>query len=151
MSLRFRYVQVATGHPIVPLRGRTVRPRTLVTVSVVGPLNTDAILSVLDTAADDTVFPEVVAKRTGVDLHNAPAGQSKGVGSGPLPVRYAEVSLRLTDGKEFREWPAWVGFTPVRLVNPLLGFAGVLQFFNATFFGDIEVVELSINSLYPGT
>jgi hypothetical protein len=44
-----------------------------------------------------------------------------------------------------------VGFTPVRLNRALLGFAGCLQFFTATFHGDREEVELTVNSLYPGT
>jgi hypothetical protein len=67
------------------------------------------------------------------------------------PVRYAQVSLRVTDGRERREWAAWAGFTPAKLLSPLLGFAGFLQFFTATFHGDREQVELTVNSLYPGT
>jgi hypothetical protein len=67
------------------------------------------------------------------------------------PVRYATVTLRLTDGIERREWTAWVGFTRAPLRRPLLGFAGFLQFFTATFHGDREEVELAVNSLYRGT
>jgi hypothetical protein len=67
------------------------------------------------------------------------------------PVRYAQVFLRMTDGKEQREWPAWVGFTPAKIQSPLLGLAGFLQFFTATSSGDREEVELMVNSLYPGT
>ena len=52
---------------------------------------------------------------------------------------------------ERHEWPAWVGFTPAPLRRPLLGFAGCLQFFTATFSGDREQVELDANALYPGT
>ena len=59
--------------------------------------------------------------------------------------------MRLTDGKEFRRWPAWVGFTAARLKQPLLGFAGCLQFFGALFRGDREEVELEVNALYPGS
>jgi hypothetical protein len=33
----------------------------------------------------------------------------------------------------------------------LLGFAGFLQFFTATFRGDREEVELAVNVLYPGS
>lgn len=65
-------------------------------------------------------------------------------------MRYAPVTLRLTDGREFREWQATVGFTSVRLKHQLLGFAGCLQFFTSTFFGHLEEVELTINPLYPG-
>jgi hypothetical protein len=151
MSLRFRYTHVATGQFITPLGGRTVRPRPLVPVSLVGPQDTAGWRAVLDTGADDTLFPESVASRIGIDLRNAPLGQGRGIGLNPVPVRYAEVTLRLTDGKERREWKGWVGFTPARLQYPLLGFSGVLQFFTATFFGDQEVVELTANGLYPGT
>jgi hypothetical protein len=61
------------------------------------------------------------------------------------------VTLRLTDGIEFREWPARVGFTQIPLRRALLGFAGVLQFFYALFDGEMEQVELTINANYPGT
>jgi len=97
------------------------------------------------------VFPEHLATHVGIDLTNAVQGTSAGVGQTPVPVKYAQVILRLTDGVEFREWPAWVGFTPVLSKYALLGFAGCLQFFTATFHGDLEMVDLVVNSLYPGT
>jgi hypothetical protein len=34
---------------------------------------------------------------------------------------------------------------------PLLGFAGVLQYFSADFRAAQEEVELTVNSLYPGS
>jgi hypothetical protein len=36
-------------------------------------------------------------------------------------------------------------------ITDLYGFAGFLQFFTAKFEGDREEVELTVNSLYPGT
>ena len=68
-----------------------------------------------------------------------------------MDVRYAEVTLRLSDGQENREWHALVAFTSARLRRPIVGFAGFLQFFKAVFEGDREVVELTANSLYAGT
>ncbi len=53
--------------------------------------------------------------------------------------------------QEVRQWRAWVAFAPPPFSNPLLGFAGCLQFFTATFHGDREEVELTVNRLYPGT
>ena len=38
----------------------------------------------------------------------------------------------------------------MRLILPTLGFAGFLQFFTATFYGDLEEVERAVNRLYPG-
>ncbi len=104
----------------------------------------------LDTGSDDTVLPERLAGLIGVDLSNAPIGQSRTANMASVTVRYAQITLRMTDGVERREWPAWVGFTPA-IHRPLLGFAGFLQFFTAAFRGDREEVELTVNSLYPGT
>src|SRR5438105_12912522 len=67
------------------------------------------------------------------------------------PLRYAEVTFRIADGSEKREWRGWAGFTPARIHYNTLGFAGCLQFFTAAFHGDIEEAELTVNQLYPGT
>jgi hypothetical protein len=105
----------------------------------------------LDTGADDSVFPEWIAGRIGLDLSKAPTGIAGGVGGGSASVRYAQVALRLTDGSEFRQWTAWLGFTAAPMVQPILGFAGCLQFFHANFLGDQEAVELTVNTLYSGS
>jgi hypothetical protein len=150
MSMIFSYAQVRIRRPAHPLGGRMTRPRPLIQVAMLGPVNTHADLCMLDTGADDTVFPDSVAAVIGVDLTNAPTGEAAGVGLVSTPIRYAQVTLRLTDGREFCEWPALVGFTAAPLRRPLLGFAGCLQFFDATFRGAREEVELVTNSLYPG-
>jgi predicted aspartyl protease len=123
----------------------------LILVSLIGPHRTHPTEGLLDTGADDTVFPERLAASIGLDLTNAPIGQATTANLANAPLRYAQVHLRITDGKEQREWPAWVGFTPAKLQLPLLGFASFLQFFTATFHGDYERVELTVNNLYPGT
>lgn len=150
MAMRFPYRLRRSRRAVVSLGGRWVRPRPMVTVAMIGPGGTFVEEAMLDTAADDTVFPIAAAVTAGLDLTNAPTGEASGVGAVPALVRYAAVELRLTDGKEFRRWPAWVGFTAARLKQPLLGFAGCLQFFGALFRGDREEVELEVNSLYPG-
>lgn len=151
MSLRYRYNHVQAQSPVVSLGGRFVRPRPLITVTLIGPTGSSAREALLDTGADDTVFGESVAAKIGVDLAGAPQGKGAGIGLGNTPLRYAEVGLRITNGQERREWKAWVGFTPARLHYPVLGFAGFLQFFDVQFLGGLEEVELAVNSLYPGT
>jgi hypothetical protein len=150
MSMLFHYQLTNLAQPAVPLGGRWVRPRPLVTVTLIGPGSSRASPALLDTGADDSVFPEYLAARVGIDLTTAPAGRASGLGAAPVPVRYAQINLRLTDGREFREWLGWVGFTSTPMLLPVLGFAGCLQFFSALFRGDREEVELEINSLYPG-
>jgi hypothetical protein len=151
MSLRFLYLQVPIGRPIVPLGGRQERPRPLISVTLVGPTGSTAQDALLDTGADDTIFPDSVATKIGIDLSKAPTGVGAGVGIAGLGVRYAEVTLRIADNKEQREWKAWVDFTSAPFRYPMLGHAGCLQYFTATFHGDREEVELTVNGLYPGT
>jgi hypothetical protein len=151
MSLLYRYHLLQANQPVVSLGGRWVRPCPIIPVSVIGPANTRALNALLDTGADDTVFTESLAVSLGVDLTGAPTGQARGADGSLIPLRYAQVTLRLASGSERREWPAWVGFTPAPLSRALLGFAGCLQFFDATFRGAREEVELTVNSLYPGT
>jgi hypothetical protein len=120
-------------------------------VGLSGPASTVPRTALLDTGADDTVFHKSLAALLGLDLSNAPSGSGTVPGLGSFPLRFADVTLRLTDGQEQREWPATIGFTPAKLVYPMLGFAGCLQFFRAVFDGDLEQVELTVNGLYPGT
>jgi hypothetical protein len=150
-TLRFPYKPFFIGHPLWPLAGRRDRPRPTLVASVIGPTGTAVEEGFLDTGADDTVFPEHVATKIGLDLTNAPIGTVSGVGAAFGVLSYAEVTLRITDGREFCEWPARVGFTPASLKRSLLGFAGFLQFFRACFDGEREEVELTTNGRYPGT
>jgi hypothetical protein len=151
MSLRFRYQNFRLANPIVPLDGRTVRPRPVFSVTLIGPRTSVAQDGLLDTGADDTVFPHHIARRIGIDLTKAPSGNVGGLRQGSVRVRYARVTLRIADNQERREWEAWVGFTRARIRFPTLGFAGFLQYFKATFRGDREEVELAVNGQYPGT
>ncbi len=151
MSLRFRYKSFRFSHPIVPLDGRTIRPRPVFSVTVIGPRGSMPQDALLDTGADDNVFPDRIAQLIGIDLTNAPSRRVGTLLSNSVLVRYARVTLRIADNQERREWEAWVGFTPAPIRFPTLGFAGFLQYFTATFHGDREEVELTVNSQYAGT
>jgi len=151
MSLRFPYLQVARGGPIVSLGGKVHRPRPVIGVTILGPAGAVPYDGLLDTGSDDVLFPEAVAAFIGIDLTNAPQGTMSAFGHRSIPVRYAEATLRIADNQERREWRAWVGFAPVVRRYALLGFAGFLQYFTATFHGDREEVELTVNGQYPGT
>lgn len=153
MSMKFPYQPIKLNKAAWTLRGRLERPQPLLTAALIGPL-TGALVpqqGLLDTGSDETVFPERLAALMGVDLTHALIGEASGVGGGTALLRYAEVVLRLSDGREHRQWTARVGFTSAPLKRPLFGFAGFLQFFSATFHGDREEVELTINRLYQGT
>lgn len=149
--MRFSYQKLPVSNPLVSLQGRKDRPRPIISVAIIGPQGTSVQDALLDTGADDTVFPERVAAKIGLDLTNAPTASGATAGQTILTLRYAQVTLRIADNQEQREWIAWVGFTPAKIRQPLLGYAGFLQYFTATFVGDREEVELSVDSLYSGT
>ena len=151
MSLRFPYKPFRVSSPLVSLAGKMARPRPVIPVSVLGPQATVVVNALLDTGSDDTVFPDWVAQRIGLDPANAPTGSGAGLGMVPQTLWYAQSTLRIACNREQREWQAWVGFTSAPLRQPLLGFAGFLQYFSATFFGDREEVELTVNPIYSGT
>jgi hypothetical protein len=150
VSLHFPYKRFRVNRPLVSLPGQTERPRPVITVALVGPLATATQDGLLDSGADDTLFPEALAAQIGIDLSAAPVGSGAGVGMQAVAVRYARVRLRIADLHEQREWEACVGFTQAPLHRPLLGYAGFLQFFTATFHGDRQEVELTVNGSYPG-
>jgi hypothetical protein len=120
-------------------------------VTVIGPSDSRYIHGLLDSGSDDTVFPETSAAKIGVDLTNAPTITAAGAGMVTCAIRLASVTLRLASNGERREWQAVVGFTSAPLRQPLLGHAGFLQFFTATFHGDLEEAELKVNASYAGT
>lgn len=151
MALVFPYQFFRGPGPVWALGGRPGRPRPVFPVTVIGPAGDWAGPALLDTGADDTVFREDVAAQIGLDLSATPTGGASGVGMVAAAIRYAEVRLQVTDGVEVREWPARVGFTAAPLKRALLGYAGFLQFFTATFDGERERVELAANGLYPGS
>ena len=151
MSMLFPYRMGRSPKPVITLGGQVQRPKAIIDVALLGPTKTILRQSLLDTGADDTVFSLSVANQAGIDLTGAPTMTCAGVGGLPYTVSYVQVPLRISDGKEFREWQAWVGFTSASMNRPLMGYAGFLQFFTATFYGDRKQVELAINADYPGT
>jgi hypothetical protein len=151
MSLRFRYKLFPTKGPVASLDGRLVRPRPIVLVTLIGPAGTTVELAQVDSGADDCVFPIEYAEEIGIDLTDAPEGEAAGLGQKPVALQYVRVTMRIANGGERCEWLASVAFTDLPMNRPLLGFAGFLQFFTATFHGDQEAVELEVNSLFPGT
>src|SRR3974390_3440184 len=148
--MRFAFEQIPVAYPVPSLSGRTSRPWPMLFMSVVTSTATVPFEARVDSGSDETILDELVAVAAGIDLSTAPTRTCFGIAQGACTVRFAQVKLRPTDGIEFREWPAWVGFV-AGLRCPVLGFGGFLQFFTTTLFGDDEAMELTNNRLYPGT
>ncbi|MBY0229057.1 MAG: retroviral-like aspartic protease family protein [Gemmataceae bacterium] len=149
MSMTFPYNRFNLAAPRYDGKGYRAKP--IFTVTLIGPSGSVPRDGLADSGADDTVFPDSDAALLGIDLTNAPTGTASGVGMAGATTRYAQVTLRITDGIERREWTAWVGFVSVPLRRPLLGQAGFLEFFNAKFKGRAERLVLMVNRSYVGS
>lgn len=105
--------------------------------------------ALVDSGADDTLFPLIIANRLGVPLlvdtkHGVLwRGQA-------APSRYGMVELELADasGNSLR-WPATIAFTTANITYPLLGVSGCLEFFDAKFLGKDRILELEPNADFP--
>jgi hypothetical protein len=149
--VRLPYMPIPAKKPVPSLGGALVRYRPVVAVRLTGPAGSKIRDGLLDSGADDTVFPEALAGELGIDLAHAEERLMSLAGR-PKPVRilYAAVGLRIADGVEAYEWTAVVGFVRGKLHYNLLGQAGCLQFFNADFRGEAREVILSANGSFSG-
>jgi hypothetical protein len=148
--MRFPYLPVATLHPVYPLGGAFLRHYPIVPAQISGPLAVRLKDCLVDSGADDTIFPLSVAEKVGVDLTGAAVGEARRVGGGSVPYRYAPVILRLSDGQETYQWKAIVGFLDAPMRWSLLGQTGFLQFFDVTLRGAHRDTVLLPNSSFTG-
>jgi hypothetical protein len=124
----------------------------VIPIEVTGPARKVPCQILVDTAADDVVFPFDLAVRLGVSLSAAPRGQAQGVGGQqPVTLHYAPVILQLQDQVEVRRWRAVVGFLRGPLRFPLLGIAGGLEHFRTTLDVGAREVELISQPSLPAT
>ncbi|HZY88184.1 MAG TPA: aspartyl protease family protein [Gemmataceae bacterium] len=146
----FPYLPVALPGPVYSLGGQTTRHYPVLPATVSTQAGVVLRDGLLDSGAADTIFPVAVAQKLGIDLRNAPTGQARQAGGGPLTYHFAAVTLRISDGQETCEWPAIVGFVAAPMRWALLGQTGFLQFFDVTLFGARRAVELTPNATFPG-
>jgi hypothetical protein len=115
-----------------------------------GPAQRTFTRALLDTGADETIFPANVVRALGLTPLPAPGQQVvwRGV---YYPMAYAEVWLVLSDGLETYSWRTIVGFSPAPIPYVILGQTSSLEFFDVTFLGERQYVELRPNGRFQGT
>jgi hypothetical protein len=152
--LQFPYQAEPLTGPAPPSlpAGATARWRPLVPVDIIGPTGTvqHYARAVVDPAADDTIFPLIVASWLNVPLRFDSGHRVRWRGLSH-PIRFGNVELALDDGSSVWRWRTVVGFSPAPIRYPILGTAGCLQFIDARFLGADMLVELEANRLYPRT
>jgi hypothetical protein len=105
--------------------------------------------ALLDTGADYCVFAGWLAAALAIDLADEsayPRGFVGGLGNSKMLVSWVDdVVLQLGYGVEKYRWRAAVAFVHDSTADFVLGFAGFLQYFDTTFAGGEQRVELQWN------
>ncbi|MEX0610644.1 MAG: hypothetical protein WD738_02330 [Pirellulales bacterium] len=148
MSFRYASYEVDPS-PTVP-SGVPYRPE--VTIDVIGRRRIETIQALVDTGSDETVFPASLANAIGVQIDYASAGQASAVGGHTVQLVPGSVVLQITEGERKYRWQTVVGFLEVEQPEDevaLLGYAGFLEFFRATFDSQSHELELTPNDSFP--
>jgi hypothetical protein len=150
---RFPYLEEPLYGPPPPALPATAtgRWRPLIPVTVHGTAGRFLCIgrALVDSGADDTLFPLDVATTLGVALLPTTGHGMRWRGQ-TYALRYGSVELELVDdlGKALR-WPATVGFTVANVRYPLLGIAGCLEYLDVKFLGKDRALEVEANDLLP--
>ena len=121
--------------------------RPTIPIRVIGRAGDGLAYGLVDTGADETLLPDQFIGPLGVVIRPGDHATIVAIGGGAVPVRYGDVDLDLRQrGEEFR-WAARVAFHPG--TRAILGHAGFLEYFTATFNGRRRHVTLTPNGAAP--
>lgn len=145
--MRFRYASYEVEPSLTVPDGVLYRPE--IVIDVIGSRRTETIQALVDTGSDETVFPMSLARAIGVQLERDATGQASAVGGHAIELVPGSVTLEITQADVTYRWDAVVQFLDVDQPEDevaLLGFAGFLEFFKATFDGDSRELQLTAGS-----
>jgi hypothetical protein len=133
--MKFRYEkQVDSRDPQLPW---TSRPIVKVRLSF-GDRN-QAVLALIDSGADITLFHSSIAKTLGIETFER-QGRVFGISGDVMPVQFSKVNLQLDGTSEPVE--AEVGFVDSPGVGALLGQSGFFEHFRICFERSKQEIEI---------
>lgn len=126
--------------------------RPVITIRVVGPKSDARWDALVDSGADETLFPLSLADALGIELDQQMTSEAAGISGDRRKIFYGDVELRIESVQEFVAWKTTVGFVDFGSVSDeviILGHGGCLDFFTATFDGENAKLELVPNAFLP--
>lgn len=148
--MQFPFRRMSTRRPVPPLGGVSFRYKPLLHATAAGPAGSLIHLCMVDSGADDSIFPEATAHALGIDLTNAPEGDAVPIGGQPVTYRFAPLRLSVSDGTQRCEWEALVGFIARPLRYAFLGLTGFFQFFDVTLSAEKREFVVVPSPSFPG-
>jgi Aspartyl protease len=123
--------------------------RPEIAVEITGPLGRAAMIGLVDTGSDHTIFPASVAEELGIELSPQAVTQGSGFGGQALMFRSGVAELRIGDDENSVCWQAelyFYAFGKPDLETTVLGHSSFLDYFIATFDGEASELELKPTS-----
>ena len=122
--------------------------RPVIPIRVIGLIGSQPMDGILDTGATETILPAYLMGIIDPAVIPGEVGVLLGASGAPFVVTYGTVDLELRMTRQIFRWHANVAFHPNRQ-DALLGDAGFLRFFTATFNGPERYTTLRPNGVFP--
>lgn len=147
--VKFPYGQYEV-EPTVAQPDVTVVHRPVIPVRLIGTSAAAVFYGLLDTGADESLIPREIADFIGIEEISDQISTVLSA-SGEMPVHYGVMTIECGTEQEQYRWRAAVGIVNQPWKEALLGHAGFLDYFDATFFGGERQVQLMRNAVpFPG-
>jgi hypothetical protein len=127
----------ATPGPAHKRRTKVLRPR--IRIRLVHGKRSIELLSLVDSGADDCIFPLEVAEELNLRLDPRNANLYGGIGAGHIRAIFSTVTLEVNHDIMI---PLYAGFSDAPSVVPILGQAGFFDQFEVNFNRPHELIEL---------
>jgi Aspartyl protease len=145
--VRFDYAEREVD-PLPGEFGVQIIHEPIIVVRFIGPRQTYLILGLLDTGASMTLVPRSYFHKLGMSAAPTERVRVRTV-SGSVDVLLGALDLELRSDRVKYRWSAQVGFVPRADNLALLGHAGFLDHFSATFDGLRKRVTLKLKGTFP--
>jgi len=140
------YVELPFSSPAFPNVTRTFRP-TVKTTLKCGQVHLPFLFeSVIDSGADQCLFPSAYAPFLGIDVASGPSHQMSGVGSlGRAYFHKVQVTVKV--GETLLQFECYAGFSSLLVSFGLLGRQGFFELFEEVAFDEkAKIVRLNMTS-----
>lgn len=126
--------------------------RPVITIRIIGTKSEARWDALVDSGADETLFPMSLADVLGLELDQQLTSEAVGISGDRLKILYGDVELRIECDNETIAWKTTVGFVDFGKASDeviILGHGGCLDYFTAIFDGEDAELELVANLLLP--
>ncbi|MGO8750076.1 MAG: aspartyl protease family protein [Thermoguttaceae bacterium] len=136
---------IDTGEEIVLLRPE-------VPIHLYGPAGTVEVVALVDTGADNSIFPLSIARDLGIETTEGKGPAATAFGGQQIALSFADVVLELSQAGVTIRWQGRLHFADFPGDTEkavILGHEGFLDYFTATFDGAECSLELEPNDSIP--